>query len=132
MSESAPKPRTAIGSDHAGFLVKEIIREYLQAARYAVDDRGPSSEESLDDPDYGKAMGERIASKQADIAVCGSGTGISIAANKVPGIRAALAHDVTAARRAREHNEANTLARGGRHQRPVDKITQIERAKGQS
>jgi ribose 5-phosphate isomerase B len=152
MSESLAKPRIVIGSDHAGFLVKETIRKYLESAGYTVDDQGTFSEESVDYPDYGKAVGERVASKQADlgIAVCGSGIGISIAANKVPGIRAALAHDVMTARLAREHNDANVLALGGRvvtgdvavemvqtflttaylggrHQRRVDKITQIER-----
>src|SRR6266852_4348722 len=152
MTETTRKPRIAIGSDHAGFLVKETIRKYLQAAGYAIDDQGTSSEDSVDYPDYGKAVGELVASKGADlgIAVCGSGIGISIAANKVPGIRAALAHDVVTARLAREHNDANVLALGGRivspevaieivqtflttaylggrHQRRVDKITQIER-----
>ena len=154
MTDTPNKPRIVIGSDHAGFLVKEAIRKYLVAAGYAVDDRGTSSEESVDYPDYGKAVGERVASKQADlgIAVCGSGIGISIAANKVPGVRAALAHDVMTARLAREHNDANVLALGGRvvtpeaalemvqtflttaylggrHQRRLDKITQIEREK---
>jgi len=152
MTELPKKPRIAIASDHAGFLVKEAIRKYLEATGYAVDDQGTTSEESVDYPDYGKAVGERVASKQADlgIAVCGSGIGISIAANKVLGIRAALAHDVTTARLAREHNDANVLALGGRivsaeaaveivqtflttaylggrHQRRLDKITQIER-----
>jgi ribose 5-phosphate isomerase B len=151
MTESPNKPRIAIGSDHAGFPVKEIIRKYLEAAGYAVDDQGTHSEESVDYPDYGKAVGERVASKQAElgIAVCGSGIGISIAANKVPGIRAALAHDVMTARLAREHNDANVLALGGRvvtpqaavemvqtflttaylggrHQRRLDKIAQME------
>jgi ribose 5-phosphate isomerase B len=151
MSDSPAKPRIAIGSDHAGFLIKETIRKYLEEAGYAVDDQGTSSEESVDYPDYGKAVGERVASKKADvgIAVCGSGIGISIAANKVPGIRAALAHDVMTARLAREHNDANVLALGGRivtgeaalemvqtflttaylggrHQRRLDKITRME------
>jgi len=151
MSDNPAKPRIVIGSDHAGFPVKETIRKYLEAAGYAVDDQGTSSEESVDYPDYGKAVGERVASKQADlgIAVCGSGIGISIAANKVPGIRAALAHDVMTARLAREHNDANVLALGGRvvtgdtavemvqtflttaylggrHQRRLDKIANME------
>jgi ribose 5-phosphate isomerase B len=151
MSESPAKPRIVIGSDHAGFPVKETIRKYLEAAGYPVEDQGTCSEESVDYPDYGKAVGERVASKQADlgIAVCGSGIGISIAANKVPSIRAALAHDVTTARLAREHNNANVLALGGRivtpeaaiemvqtflttaylggrHQRRLDKIAAIE------
>ena len=143
--------RIAIGSDHAGFSVKEIIRQYLENAGYAVDDQGTGSEDSVDYPDFGKAVGERVASKRADlgIVVCGSGIGISIAANKVPGIRAALAHDVVTAQLAREHNDANVLAlgarivtpaaalemvqaflntpfAGGRHQRRLDKITAIE------
>ncbi len=144
MTETLKRLRIAIGSDHAGFLVKETIRKYLEEAGYAVDDQGTSSEESVDYPDYGKAVGERVVSKH------GSGIGISIAANKVPGIRAALAHDVTTARLAREHNDANVLALGGRivmettaiemvqtflttaylggrHQRRLDKITQLER-----
>jgi ribose 5-phosphate isomerase B len=152
MSESPAKLRIVVGSDHAGFPVKEIIRKYLESAGYAVDDRGTSSEESVDYPDYGKAVGKRVVSKQADygIVVCGSGIGISIAANKVPGVRAALAHDVNTARLAREHNNANVLALGGRivtadtavemvqtflttaylggrHQQRVEKISQIER-----
>ncbi|HYL84562.1 MAG TPA: ribose 5-phosphate isomerase B [Candidatus Angelobacter sp.] len=152
MSDTAPKPRIAIGSDHAGFSVKETIRRYLENAGYAVWDLGTSSEESVDYPDYGKAIGERVVGKQADlgIAVCGTGIGISIAANKVPGVRAALAHDVNTARLAREHNDANVLALGGRvvtgeaaiamvqtflataylggrHQRRVDKISAMEK-----
>lgn len=151
MNAAPAKPRIAIGSDHAGFSVKETIRKYLEGAGYAVSDLGASSEESVDYPDYGKAVAERVVSKQADlgIAVCGTGIGISIAANKVPGIRAALAHDVNTARLAREHNDANVLALGGRivtgaaaiemvqvflttaylggrHQRRLDKITAIE------
>jgi len=152
VTETPRKPRIAIGSDHAGFTVKESIRKYLEEAGYLVDDQGTSSENSVDYPDFGKAVGERVASKKADlgIAVCGSGIGISIAANKVPGIRAALAHDIVTAQLAREHNDANVLAlgarivtpaaalamvqaflntsfAGGRHQRRLDKITQIER-----
>lgn len=152
MTAAPAKPRIAIGSDHAGFSVKEVIRKYLENAGYSVSDLGTSSEESVDYPDYGKAIGESVISKQADlgIAVCGSGIGISIAANKVPGIRAALAHDVNTARLAREHNDANVLALGGRivttetaiemvkvfittaylggrHQRRLDKITAIEK-----
>jgi ribose 5-phosphate isomerase B len=152
MGETSSKPRIAIGSDHAGFSVKETIKEYLESAGYTVDDQGSFSEESVDYPDYGKAVGERVASKKADlgIAVCGSGIGISIAANKVPGIRAALAHSVVTAQLAREHNNANVLAlgarivtpaaalemveaflntpfAGGRHQLRLDKITQLER-----
>src|SRR6266446_5003657 len=95
MTASPAKPRIAIGSDHAGFSLKESIRKYLEEAGYLVDDQGTGSENPVDYPDFGKAVGERVASKKADlgIAVCGSGIGISIGANKVPGIHAALAHD---------------------------------------
>ena len=116
MPESSGKPRIALGADHAGFPIKETIREFLEGAGYPLVDLGAWSEESVDYPDFGKAVGERVASRQADygIAVCGTGIGISIAANKVPAIRAAVAHDVDTARLAREHNDANVLALGGR------------------
>lgn len=152
MTIPSTKPRIAIGSDHAGFSVKETIRTYLESAGYAVSDLGTSSEQSVDYPDYGQAVGQRVVSRQADfgIAVCGTGIGISIAANKVPGVRAALAHDLNTARLAREHNDANVLALGGRvvtgeaaieivqvflttaylggrHQRRLDKIAAIEK-----
>jgi len=152
MTIPSTKPRIAIGSDHAGFSVKETIRTFLESAGYAVSDLGTSSEQSVDYPDYGKTVGKRVVSRQADfgIAVCGTGIGISIAANKVPGVRAALAHDVNTARLAREHNDANVLALGGRivtgeaaiemvrvflttaylggrHQYRLDKITAIEK-----
>ena len=152
MNTAPAKPRIAVGSDHAGFAIKEIVRKYLEGAGYAVSDMGTSSEESVDYPDYGKSVAECVISKQTDlgIAVCGTGIGISIVANKIPGIRAALAHDVNTARLAREHNDANVLALGGRivsgeaaiemvkvflttaylggrHQRRLDKITAIEK-----
>jgi len=116
MSESTRKPRIALGSDHAGFHIKETVRQFLENAGYPLDDLGTWSEESVDYPDYGKAVGEHVATHKADygIAVCGTGIGISIAANKVPKIRAAVAHDVNTARLAREHNDANVLAMGGR------------------
>lgn len=152
MTFRSTMPRIAIGSDHAGFSVKETIRTYLESAGYVVSDLGTSSEQSVDYPDYGRAVGKRVVSGQADfgIAVCGTGIGISIAANKVPGVRAALAHDLNTARLAREHNDANVLALGGRivtgesaiemvqvflttaylggrHQRRLDKIAAIEK-----
>jgi len=151
MPELSPKPRVALGADHAGFPIKETIRQFLQNAGYLVDDLGTWSEESVDYPDYGRAVGECVAAHKDvfGIAVCGTGIGISIAANKVYGIRAAVAHDVRTARLAREHNDANVLALGGRvvsgsqaiemvqtflntafvdgrHARRVEKITIIE------
>ncbi len=116
MLESSPKPRIVLGADHAGFSIKETVRQYLENAGYPLEDVGTWSEESVDYPDYGRAVGERVANHAADygIAVCGTGIGISIAANKVPTIRAACAHDVNTARLAREHNDANVLTMGGR------------------
>ena len=153
MPELSPKPRIALGADHAGYHVKEAIRQFLENAGYPVDDLGTWSEESVDYPDYGKAVADRVAAHQDvyGIAVCGTGMGIAIAANKVAGIRAAVAHNVDTARLAREHNDANVLAMGGRvvngaeavemvqaflsatfaggrHARRVEKIMQIEAA----
>ncbi len=151
MGEVTSKPRIALGADHAGFHVKETVRKYLEQAGYALDDVGTWSEESVDYPDFAKAVGERVASgkNQLGILSCGTGIGIAMAANKIPGIRAAVAHDAMTARMAREHNDANVLAlggrvvddalaiemvrdflaaqfAGGRHQRRIDKITQLE------
>jgi ribose 5-phosphate isomerase B len=116
MPELSSKPRIALGSDHAGFPIKETIRQFLENAGYLVDDLGTWSEESVDYPNYGKAVGEEVAAHhdKYGIAVCGTGIGISIAANKFPGIRAAVAHDLNTGRLAREHNDANVLALGGR------------------
>ncbi len=106
----------AVASDHAGFDLKEILKQDLQAAGYAVLDLGTHSTASVDYPDFGKAMGEAIASGKAEkgVLVCGSGIGISIAANRNPKVRAALAHDAVSARLSREHNDANVVAFGQR------------------
>ena len=109
-------PTIAVASDHAGFDLKEILKQDLQAAGYAVLDLGTNSTASVDYPDFGKAMGEAIASGKAEkgVLVCGSGIGISIAANRNPAVRAVLAHDATSARLSREHNDANVVAFGQR------------------
>ena len=106
----------AVASDHAGFDLKEILKSDLQAAGYAVLDLGTNSTASVDYPDFGTAMGEAIANGKADrgVLVCGSGIGISIAANRNPKVRAVLAHDTTSARLSREHNDANVVAFGQR------------------
>ena len=106
----------AVASDHAGFDLKEILKQDLQAAGYEVLDLGTNSTASVDYPDFGKAMGEAIASGKAEkgVLVCGSGIGISIAANRNPAVRAVLAHDATSARLSREHNDANVVAFGQR------------------
>ncbi|HYD08059.1 MAG TPA: ribose 5-phosphate isomerase B [Reyranella sp.] len=106
----------AVASDHAGFDLKEILKSDLQAAGYAVLDLGTDSMASVDYPDYGTAMADAIASGRAErgVLVCGSGIGISIAANRNPKVRAVLAHDTTSARLSREHNDANVVAFGQR------------------
>jgi ribose 5-phosphate isomerase B len=107
----------AIAADHAGFDLKAKLVEELKSAGYAVLDLGTSdATTSVDYPDFGKALAEAVTSGKADagVVVCGTGIGISIAANRHPGIRAALCHDTTSARLSREHNDANVLALGAR------------------
>lgn len=106
----------AVASDHAGFDLKEILKHDLEEAGYAVLDLGTNSTASVDYPDFGRAMGEAISTGKAErgVLVCGSGIGISIAANRNPKVRAVLAHDATSARLAREHNDANVVAFGQR------------------
>lgn len=109
--------RVALGSDHAGYELKAHLVATLEQWGYDVVDLGTENgEDSVDYPDYGEAVGRAVASGDADlgVAVCGSGIGIAIAANKVPGVRAAVVHDVTSAHLAREHNHANVLCLGGR------------------
>jgi ribose 5-phosphate isomerase B len=111
-----PGGAIAVASDHAGFDLKEILKRDLQEAGHDVLDLGTNSTASVDYPDFGKAMGDAIASGRAErgVLVCGSGIGISIAANRNPKVRAVLAHDVTSARLSREHNDANVIAFGQR------------------
>lgn len=106
----------AIGSDHGGYALKEEIVKYLKEQNIDYKDIGCYSEESCDYPQYGKAVAQLVASGECEkgILICGTGIGISIAANKVKGIRAALCHDCFSAQAAREHNNANILAMGAR------------------
>ncbi len=106
----------AVASDHAGFDLKEILKRDLQQAGHEVLDLGTSSTASVDYPDFGMAMADAIASGKAahGVLVCGTGIGISIAANRNPRVRAAVAHDVTSARLSRQHNDANVVAFGAR------------------
>ncbi|NLY08301.1 MAG: ribose 5-phosphate isomerase B [Tissierellia bacterium] len=108
--------KIAIGCDHAGFKLKSIVLDELKKWGYEVEDFGTYSEESVDYPLYGKAVGEAVVSGKADfgIVICGSGIGISISANKVKGVRCALGHDLYTAEFSRRHNNANVLAMGGR------------------
>ena len=108
--------RVAIASDHGGFELKQKIVEWLAAANIEHEDFGSYTEGSVDYPDYAFLVGSKVVSKAFDrgILVCGTGVGISIAANKVKGVRCALVHDVFTAKATRQHNDTNVLAMGGR------------------
>ena len=141
----------AIGSDHGGYALKQEIMKHLSERGIAYRDYGTYSDESCDYPDYGEAVGRAVASGECErgIVVCGTGIGISIAANKVRGVRCELCGDCFSAQMAREHNDANVLAlgarvlgaglalkivdtfldsafAGGRHERRVAKLMAIE------
>lgn len=143
--------RIALGSDHGGVALKRVLIQFLQERDIEVADAGVNSDESVDYPDFGERVALLVAHGEVDagIVVCGTGIGISIAANKVPGIRAALVTSPEMARLAKEHNNANVLAlggrildddtatacvaawldasfEGGRHQRRLDKISALE------
>ncbi len=138
----------AIASDHAGCELKDAVKAELEAMGISVIDLGTNGNESVDYPDYGEKLAQSIINNQAEmgVAICGSGIGISIAANRHRQIRAALCHDEQTAALARQHNDANILAlgarildeqtalscirqffttefEGGRHQRRVDKLS---------
>ena len=106
----------AVASDHGGFALKETIKEYLRQRGEKIVDLGTTSEESVDYPIYGKACAEAVAGGKADcgIVCCGTGIGISLAANRVPGIRAAVCSEPYSAQLTREHNNANIIAFGAR------------------
>jgi ribose 5-phosphate isomerase B len=109
--------RVAVGSDHAGFDLKEILKAELLARGYDVTDVGTAdATTSVDYPDFGAAVGRAVAAQDADfgLCVCGTGNGIAMAANKVPGVRAAVVHDVTTATLAGQHNHANVVCLGAR------------------
>ena len=112
--------KIAVASDHGGFALKEKVKEHLIERGFDIEDLGTHSEESVDYPVYGKACGEAVASGKADlgVVVCGTGIGISIAANKVKGIRCGLCTSVEMAHLTKQHNNANILALGGRTTEP--------------
>lgn len=144
--------RIALGADHAGYAVKERIKSLLQKEGYEVLDFGTHAEESVDYPDFASAVAQCVSQAESDrgVLVCGTGIGMAITANKFHGIRAATCNDTYTARMAAEHTDANVLcvgARvvdadhavaivrewlkakfgGGRHQRRIDKIAELER-----
>jgi ribose 5-phosphate isomerase B len=108
--------KIAVAADHVGFALKEKVRGYLKSQGLEVEDYGPSNAERVDYPDFAEKAAAQVAAKQADygVLVCGTGIGMMLAANKVPGIRAVAANDTISARMAREHNNANILTLGAR------------------
>lgn len=120
--------RIAIGSDHAGFLLKEQLEQWLLANGYDVTDLGTHSEDRVDYPDYGAAVGHAVARGEADrgVAVCGSGQGICMAANKVPGVRGGVIRDVQDAEMTRRHNDANVACFGERFTEPAPAIEALQ------
>jgi ribose 5-phosphate isomerase B len=144
--------RIALASDHAGYAEKERLKGVLGELGVEFDDLGTMSEESVDYPDYARKVAEQVAQGRVEqgVLVCGSGTGMAITANKVTGVRAAVAWSEETARLARQHNNANVLAigarttppgdipkivrawfatefEGGRHAERVEKISEVER-----
>jgi ribose 5-phosphate isomerase B len=150
-SETPIAPTIVLGADHAGYKLKEAIKNYLIEQKFPVEDVGTWTDESVDYPDYARKVGERVAgTDKLGVLVCGTAIGMTMAANKVDGIRAAQAHDLFTARMAREHNDANVLTLGarvmeqdagvaavreflgakflgGRHQRRIDKISEMDK-----
>jgi RpiB/LacA/LacB family sugar-phosphate isomerase len=143
--------KIAIASDHAGYAQKERLKPLLKEMGIEFEDLGPVSEDSVDYPDYAARVGRQVSRGAAEqgLLVCGSGTGMAIAANKIPGVRAAVAWSEETARLARQHNDANILSigarttpageipnivrtwfatqfEGGRHAKRVEKITDLE------
>lgn len=120
--------KLAIASDHGGYALKELVKEHLYKKDLEVLDLGTNSEESVDYPEFGKTCAEAVASGEADlgIVICGTGIGISIAANKVKGVRCALATNVFMAEMSRKHNNANMLAMGGRVLEPKEAIKIVD------
>jgi len=108
--------KIAIASDHGGFDLKQKIMELLAALKIEYEDFGSYTKDSVDYPDYAFLVGTKVANQEFDrgILICGTGVGISIAANKVKGVRCALVHDVFTAKATRQHNDSNVLAMGGR------------------
>ena len=144
--------RIALGADHAGYELKNLVREYLTARGVTITDEGTNDGASVDYPDFARKVADDVVACRVDsgILVCGTGIGMAMAANKVHGIRAAAADNEFEAQMAREHNDANVLTMGarvidaamaekivevwlktqfagGRHQKRVDKIMEIER-----
>jgi RpiB/LacA/LacB family sugar-phosphate isomerase len=150
--------RLVIGADHAGFDLKQILAAYLRHHGHEVIDKGTDSDEPVDYPDYAEAVAKALLAGEGErgLLICGSGVGASVAANKLPGIRAGLCHDTYSARQGVEHDDMNILVLGARiigvelarelvdnflaakfngaerHRRRVDKIRALEQRYGKS
>ena len=120
--------RVAMGADHGGYLMKDDLAAHLRSRGAEVLDLGTNSGDRVDYPEFGAAVGRAVAAGEADLGVCicGSGIGISIAANKVAGIRAAVVHDETSARLSRQHNDANVLCLGERLLGPAVAVAALD------
>ncbi|HEX5132099.1 MAG TPA: ribose 5-phosphate isomerase B [Candidatus Krumholzibacteria bacterium] len=108
--------KIALGADHAGFELKERIKAHLQGSRHEVIDLGTNGLEAVDYPDFAEAVGTAVRDRRAErgIILCGSGVGASVAANKIPGVRAGLCHDHYSAHQGVQHDDINVLVLGGR------------------
>ena len=120
--------KIAIGSDHGGFTYKEALKKHLEAKNIKVIDVGPSEKTSVDYPTYGIAVGEKVSAKEADLGVviCTSGEGITIAANKVPGVRAGIGYNDDVSRLLREHNDANVIGFGEAQMNLEDVLRRVD------
>ena len=139
--------KVCIASDHAGYKLKETIKNFLISKKISIIDLGPNTDTSVDYPDFAKKVSNRVKFKRSDVGIliCGSGTGMAISANKIKKIRAAVCYNLSSTRLSRQHNNANIIAigsrltpkktalklvsaflvtkfEGGRHQRRVKKI----------
>ncbi|MEN8231314.1 MAG: ribose 5-phosphate isomerase B [Thermodesulfobacteriota bacterium] len=108
--------KVAIGCDHGGLDLKDIVKSVLKELGHDIDDQGCNSSESVDYPNFAKAVSSLVRNGECErgILICGTGIGMSMAANRIPGIRAALCHEMFSARMSREHNDANVLCLGAR------------------
>lgn len=143
--------KLAIGCDHGGFQLKEVIKQHLEGKNIEVEDFGTYSKDSVNFPSYAVKVGQAVASGNSDLGIlcCGTGIGMSIAANKINGVRAAVVSDTFSAQATREHNNSNILClgervigeglallivdtwlnasfQGGRHQERIDQVTELE------
>ncbi len=143
--------KVAIGADHRGFPIKETLKTFLQSTGHNIKDVGTLSADSVDYPEFAEKVARSVSTRESSrgILICGSGIGMSITANKFPGVRAALCHDMHTAKMSRRHNDANVLVigetigaeraremlkvwfetpfEGGRHQKRIDLIGEIEK-----